>query len=509
MKGSEIKKMARPKGSTNKATEEKKLAKEQEMKDMMHFAEISMVGKPISQSSKNKSYSKIDKDALDRMLQNPKVNYQKLQDFSEYLSTTSGLYQRLTKYLPYILTYNFMIIRKSDSSRLLDKASLQKAFEKSAMYMDKLNPKTNLPWMAYDLFLRGELYVYKVEDGNGLEYKVMPNKMCMPYSKTNNVMQYVIDMTQLNMVGDSILTYPTEIQNAYSLYRSKDGSKNPIFLEGKWYQVSENGVGFILNNRDSGHGVPPFASTFSDIINVDEAKSLQKTKTELDASKMVFFNIPLDSSSRPILPPAITNKYLEAVEKDLPDGCMAIVNPLLAEVLQLGDTSQRTNNITSESISQFFDSIGISSMLFANDKSSAESLKKSVITDVIWVINELLTMFSAYYDKELTDNVSGNVKYKTHFLDTTHYDKETYRKQCGTELAYGGSKMEYWASCGYTPYEAWNLYADEKTLELKDLFIPVESSHTTANSEGGVGGKPKSEGDISTSTEVSRNNGNR
>ena len=55
----------------------------------------------------------------------------------------------------------------------------------------------------------------------------------------------------------------------------------------------------------------------------------------------------------------------------------------------------------------------------------------------------------------------------------------------GKNLAVYGSKKKYMALQGYTPLEALNLLLNEEMLELNDLMLPMQTSHTLSNEEKG------------------------
>lgn len=498
--------MARPKGSTNKATEEKKLAKEQEMKQWETFATQSMVGNSIISTQRNKSYSKIDKDELDRMLMNPKGNALKLQDVSDYLESLNGVYSRLLQYFSSIITFDHEIIPKDSRSSLMDKTNFEQAYYKNCLYLEKMKIKHNLPYFAYKFFKYGELYLYNISDSKGIVYQEFENKYCRPYANENGVMSFVLDMLQINTNGNSIITYPTEIQRAYEIFKSKDGSKNNLFLDSRWYPVSNSGFCFV-NSNNGGSSSPIFTNLFGDVLNIDVNKEMQVNKDAIDSTRMIHNRIPLTKTDVPILPPNIASKYNDAIADNLSKGLFCVTNPFDPQVLNLGDSSQRQNTLSEQAVTQFFDASGISSLLFNNPKSSSEALKKSVQTDLAMVVNKLIPMFENYVNREL-GNVGGTTKFICKIFDFSIFNREDMRKLASAELATSGNVNLFMATVGYTPLQAMNSLLCNDLTGIRNLMKPLLTAHT-ATAEDLNGGAPKKETDISDSLEKSKENGTR
>ena len=64
----------------------------------------------------------------------------------------------------------------------------------------------------------GELYIYKIEDSNGIILQEIPNTFCKITSVENDVSKYAINLKKFN--DRNILSFPKEIQNLYKRYKN-------------------------------------------------------------------------------------------------------------------------------------------------------------------------------------------------------------------------------------------------------------------------------------------------
>jgi hypothetical protein len=356
-----------------------------EAQEWLNFASDSFVGQSL-RVNKSTSLSTFTKQQINSMLLNPALNYEKLQNLSQLYLTKNGVYKRLIEYFAYILSFDTLLVPRTETSNIKNKSKMIKSFESSALYLEMLNPKTNLPIWSKELFTNGEIFLYKIQDSKSIEFKQIPNKYCLPCAKTDSVYRYVIDMQKF-VSGEDATSYPKEIQKAVEMYNSDSKGK---LIDGQYYEVSNKGVCFTFNGGKGGHAIPPFSSLFTDLVNLDENKTLQNQINRLENTKMIHNKIPLNKESKPIVDPELAKRYNQAIKQNLDEGIFSIVNPFESEVLNLNNNTQKTNTLVDEAISQIFNSSGVSNLIFNNNKASGEALVKSIKADVAILVNGLI-----------------------------------------------------------------------------------------------------------------------
>ena len=446
-------------------------------REWMNFAQNSFVGEKFKLTNGNSVSSRnITKDKINKYLENPVASYQNLQQASEYFLNNSGIYYRLIKTLPIILTYDYSIYPFAEPSKLEEnKDKIIEAYSIASLYLDKINVKKFARMVGKDLFENGEGFYYKIEDNAGIIYQKIPNKYCLPFLNENGVWRYVIDLSKIG--SEDLTSYPIEIQKAYELY--KNDSKNPIFLLGKYYFIKD-GICFTFSEKAE-HSFPPFSFMFNDLIELDEKKELKSQIDKVENSKMIHNKIDI-SNPETAVDPKTARKYNEAIKANLKnkglDSVFSITNPFEAQILSLKSKSDSNDTLITKAVTQAMTEAGITEMLYNSEKGGAEALKKSIITLSSLCINIICDKLVDYINYELS-NLKGNVKMAMKLYEnSTIYNQDELRSKSRENLAYGGSRLEFMALGGYTPLQGYNQLKMESMLNIDSLFIPIETSHT-------------------------------
>ena len=486
-----------------------KEALEEIQRQWQNFAQSSFVGEKFNLTTGTSISSRnISKERMVKYLENPVANYLQLQQASEYFMNNSGVYYRLMKVLPMILTYDYSIYPFMESNKIEDNSEkILESYCKASLFLEKLDVKKVGKMIATDIFENGEGYYYKIEDNTGIVFQKMPNKYCIPFMNENGVWRYLIDLSKMG--SEDMTPYPLEIQKAYELF--KEDSSNPTFFVKRYYWVKG---GFCVSLREKAeHSAPPFAFMFEDLIELMEKKELKSQIDKVENSKMIHNKID-NSNMETAIDPATAKKYNEAIKINLKnkglDSVFSITNPFDAQILSLKSKNDSNNSLVPEAVTQAMTEGGITEMLFNSEKGGAEALKKSIITTASLCINLVCEKLVAYINYELS-NLKGNVKMAMKLYENaTIYNREELRVKSRENLAYGGSRMEFMALGGYTPLQSYNQLKMEAILDIDSLFVPIQTSHTQSGDSSATK-KTASEivdsgGSIAETTEQQENN---
>ena len=484
---------------------------EELQREWINFASNSFIGEKFSPGSQNQSSVNVDKKRIKDLLKNPTQNFEILQQYSRLEMTKEGIYYRFIKTLANMLTFDHVLIPLVDQKNI-KKSNIQRSFFEASLYTQKMKIKQNAVKFMERCLRDGECYVYKIENDTGIVYQRIENKYCLPYQNIDGVYRYVVDMSKFASVKD-ISVYPLEFQKAIELY--KNDSKSPVFIQSRYYPVSDNGFCFITTD-EAIHSIPPFAFLFSELISLSDKKDLKDNVDLINNTKMIHNQIDISDKDSPI-DPKVASVYNNAIKqnlikKNLDKGIFTITNPFKAQVLNLNTANDTTNRIVKDSISQVYSECGISEMFFNSEKGGAEALKKSTINSMSLCVNLFIPFVQDYINYELS-KLETPIPMMCKIYNTTHYNIDDKLKESKDSLAYGGSKMEFLAFKGYTPLEGMNLLKQEKVLDIDSLFNPIQTSHTMSSKDNNKT-KPNAdemekEGkEVSESTQKLNNSGN-
>ena len=430
-------------------------------------------------------YRKVNRDQIRRAVDNPLDELETLQQASEMLSITNGIYQQVLDYQANMLTDDYMLI-PMNVGKLKSSDKVMKLLEEQANFISKYNIKYNAKWMRHKILKNGELFIYKVEGSDGNIIQELPNVFCKIVAKENEVHRYAVNLSKLN---DNIVVYlPKEVQVAYKKFRS--GSKTLKLIDRNWYQVSNNGVAFTLSENKP-KGIPYYTSIFDDLIELEDKKDLKSQNDIIDSIKLIHQKLPYDKETGQVL---INTKQAQAIhnatKQNLPKGTAIVTHHLDTEVLTLSDSNSRLNDSIRQASDTAYDSAGISAELFNGKKNSNEAIASGIVVDSL-VPKRIQKMFENWLNFELSLNKKLGVQFKIRFIDTTEFNKESKVKVARENMAYGGSRLEFLATNGYEPMEGLNLLKMEGLLGMDSIMIPQQSAHTLSGSNDT--GRPKKE----------------
>lgn len=467
--------------------------------DYQRFASVSAIASSGSSSGGARG---VNESRLKTMLQDPAKNSAQVAGLSKSMKQVNGMYKRIIKYMSSLLTYDHTLypVMEDPLAFMEDPKEMQLSFAQTAIFMERLNPKFNLPMFAEKVFTNGATFLYKLEDSKSVAYMEMPLAFCRIGYIEEGVYRYQFDITKLS---DALaLTFPKEIQSAYTSY--KNGATEKL-IEGKWYQVSDKGVAFTLDidaMTQGGVSLPPMANALVDAIKIENAKDSMESTATLDNTKIVHSKIETDDKGRPLMELPVVMEYHNALKRNLPEGSVAITNPFDTKGITLNGTGKDGKfALLDKAVEQLYDGAGVSKLLFAGDGTSSQALERSIQVDCQWLYSFLLPMFANYYNYELKKAGKKGTSWKIKFLQISHFDREKVVKQAKDNLANGGSRLEYLAHCGMTPLEVVNMLVfEQRIITIDDLMIAKATSYTMSGDE--EAGAPESDDPTDTTTRI-------
>ena len=101
-------------------------------------------------------------------------------------------------------------------------------------------------------------------------------------------------------------------------------------------------------------------------------------------------------------------------------------------------------------------------------------------------------MINNWINYELKKKKIGGFTWAIKLLDVTEFNKDKKVSAAKDAMAYGGSRLEFLASSGYTPLQSLSVLKMENMLGLDELLVPQATSHTQSSSD--VGRPSKADG---------------
>lgn len=460
------------------------------IQSMLEENNYALMGSLQAMSNEMYRAKKVNREAIRRATAAPYSNVQILQNASMMLKSTNGIYARMINYLSTMLTYDY-VMYPLNVEKFKTQDKIQKSYNETALFLEKLNIKHNSHWFARRIIEQGELYLYEQMDDNGVLYQEIPCDYCKIVGMENNVLRYAVNLAAMS--NDVLSAMPVKIQQLARRFKTGKIPKEQL-IDKTWYELGEEAIAFNID-RFSSKGIPMFSHLFDDLIELETMKELYSRNAIIDNIKLIHQKLPIDKETgRVLMDFSVATAYHNSTKSNLPKGTAITTSPLELSALTLASANNKMRNEVDDVTKMIFDGAGISDEIFNGDRATNEAISKGIITDslLVYVIQE---MIQDYINWKL-GKFKKSGAWQIQFMNTTVFNRDECVRRAKDNMAFGGSRMEFMAVSGYTPLQARSILTTEKLLGYHDeLLIPAQSAHT-ASGKDEAGAPSKKESDL-------------
>ena len=444
-------------------------------------------------------FSKFTKEDVIKYLERPQNYAKQLRQMSNYLYVVSPQYRRLINYMATLHLLDYTIDPYYINQEKVNERTFAVTYNNICLTVENMNIKHELLKAKVSAWRDDVFYGYIHSNGNSFYLQKLNPDYCDITSVDNGCYTFSFNYSYFNGKNETIFDqYPEEFKsNYFNVY--KKNTKN------KWLEVDPDKTFCIKINEDIEYPLVPFSSVFSSLYDIEDYKSLQKTRTAIGAYSLLAMTLPLakegDSSNPYLIDPTEITKYYNFMANILPPEIGLLLSPTKIEQFQFDETKNEVNRV-SDSTNQFWAESGVSQLLMSAADGTGASLAKSVVTDeaLSWsVVKQIERNLNRYIDHF---NAS-DYKFRISILNTTIFNWMEVHKAYVTSATFGlPTKLKAGAALGISPNTFNNLLYLENTILLLDKnMIPMMSSNTM--SPDSEGGRPeKKDGDKTASAEV-------
>ena len=447
----------------------------------------------------------IDRDAVVRAIHSG--DYSKMREVSNFFYRTSGIYQRLCRYMAYMYRYDWFLTPYYTDGVKNEK--ILEVFNKVLSYLDNFDIKRFFGQVALKVMRYGCYYGYIVFKENKIAIQELPIRYCrvrfysdgLPLVEFN--MKYFDDVfTNSTQRMQVLKTFPPEFEEGYKLY--KKNKLTPEFPgdDNGWYFLTAGAaIKFNLNGED----FPPFMSVIPAIIDLDQAKALDKKKMLQQLLKIIIQKMPIDKNGDLVFDVDQAQQLHNNAVQMLSKAIGIDVLTTFAEV-QVADMSDDSNNTATDTLQRVeravYNEAGVSQMQFNTDGNLA--LEKSILNDEASLWN-LIQQFETFLNFLIKPFNNKKLYYRVQILPTTIYNYKELAKQYKEHTQLGYSKMLPQIALGQSQSSILaTAYFENDILDLVNVFIPPLMSSTMnaeiLNRGDGAGRPEKSDDEKSTKT---------
>ena len=437
-----------------------------------------------------------DKDFVLTAINNGNIDA--MREISNFFYKTSGIYNRMCRYMAYIYRYDWMItpvvnrglsvVPKADKD--LTETNKNKALEdffKILKTFDEFNVKKFCGDVALKVIRNGCYYGYLIPTTNGkISVQELPPRYCRTRFCINE--QPVVQFN-MSFFDDFYLTveqrtkvlnlFPDEFKKGYRAY--KQGKLNGRDFPGDtsgWYTLDPNStIKFNINGDD----YPLFIAAIPTLIDLDVARDLDQKRIAQKLLRIIIQKMPLDKNGDSVFDIDEAKELHNNAVKMLKKSIGTDVLTTFADV-DVADMSDKSNTTQSDDVNRVkmsvFDEFGTSVDNFNSTSNAA--LKYSDLNDASNMYN-LLQQFEGFLNRLLKpyNTNSKRVYYTAQILETTNSNYQDMAKLYRQQTQLGFSKMLPQIALGQSESSILaTAYWENEILNLIEVFVPPISSAT-------------------------------
>ena len=274
-------------------------------------------------------------------------------------------------------------------------------------------------------------------------------------------------------------TFPKEFQKAYIAYKNGTLPKDFAGDDNGWFLLDPaKSVKFSLNGSDA----PLFVSVIPAILDLEDAKQLDKDKMAQQLLKIIIQQMPIDKNGDLIFDVQEANALHNNAVNMLGDAIGVDVLTTFADV-DVADMSDKGNVSSVDMLERVertvYNEAGVSQKQFNTDGQTA--LDKSIANDEASIYN-LVLQLEEIYNHLIDINFNKNPKkysFKLSMLTTTIYNYRELAKMYKEQATLGYSKMLPQIALGQSQSSILaTAYFENEILKLSEIMQPLQSSNT-------------------------------
>lgn len=381
---------------------------------------------------------------------------------------------------------------------------------KSSILLENSRLKKNLGEIALKVIKNGCYYGYKVNQKTSSYLQELPVDYCRTRYKLNgkpavefNIKYFNDTFSDINYRLRVLKMFPKEFQKAYLAFQQGTLPKDFQSDDTGWFLLEpSNTVKFNLSSSDA----PLFIPVIPAIIDLEDAKELDKKKMAQQILKIIIQKMPIDKNGDLIFDVEEAQQLHQNAVAMLSQAIGVDVLTTFAEV-DVADLSDKGNVSSVDQLDKVertvYNEAGVSQMQFNTDGNLA--LEKSIANDEATMF-DLLLQFEEYAEDLLApfNKSAKRLMYKVQMLPTTVYNYKELSKLYKEQTMLGFSKLLPQVALGQSQSTVMaTAYFENELMSLDELFIPPQMSSTMS------GNQEKNNSDAETLNAPSQDEGGR
>lgn len=471
------------------------------------FAQLNkLITRDLNNNTNAPTFSLYSKEDIQSYLSNPYTYEKQLRKAVTYIYGASSHFRRLIQYFVGLSDLAYVVEPYKLDPKKANTKTINNNYRKVLNILSSMSIKTQMPkvltvCLREDVFY-GTLWV----TNDSVTIQQLPSDYCSIATIEGNVPNVTFDFSYFDSNQTLLNYYPSEFQTKYNQYQ-----KNRMT---RWIELdAPNSFAIKCNSDIMDYALPPFAGLLRELYDIEDYKQLKESKTALENYAMLSMKLPMEKDGSWGIDLGKAKEFWRNLDSVLPEEIGSILTPMDINKVSFEKSNTGDTDTVSEAEQHMFSAAGVSSLLFNNEKASANALLLSIKADQAITYGIVKNIQDAI--NRFVQSQSYGKNFKVNFLNISQYNAKEAGDAYLKAASYGMPTISYYcASQGLGQAELDSMsFLETEVMGLQEMFKPLQNStqisskdleSTAATDEGGA--PTKDVGEVSDSRETNSEN---
>lgn len=428
-----------------------------------------LVTRDLNNNTTAPTFALYSKDNITTYLSNPYRYETQLRRAITYIYGASPHFRRLIQYFVGLSDLAYIIAPYRIDPKKANVKTTNNNYRKTLNVLSSMSIKTQFPKILTVCLREDTYYGTLWVTNDNITVQQLPSEYCAIASIEGNVLNVTFDFSYFDARQNLLDYYPPEFRKKYNIYKNK--------RQNRWIELdSPTSFAIKCNNDILDYALPPFAGLLREVYDIEDYRQLKLTKTTLENYAMVAMTLPMDKNGDWAIDLDKAKEFWRNLDAVLPEEVGSVLTPMPLNKISFERSNTGDTDTIAQAEQNLFTAAGVSSLLFNNDKASANALLLSIKADqaiTFGIVKSIEDMINRFIQSQ-----NYGKYFKVTFLDVSAYN----RKEAGDAYLKAAERglptiSMYAASQGLGQAELDTMsFLEGEVLGLHELFKPIQSS---------------------------------
>ena len=435
-----------------------------------------LITRDLNNNPSSPVFTLYTRENITEYLKDPAKNEKQIRDAVIYIYGASPHFRRLVQYFTGLSDLSYVLSPNGIDPKKTNPKSISRNYRNCLKALSAMSVKTQFPKILTVCLREDTFYATMWVTADNITLQQLPSDYCKIQSVEGNVFNVTFDFSFFDSRQAYLEYYPREFTTKYNIYQ-----KNRL----QRYQELDSPTSFAIkaNNDILDYSLPPFVGVLRDIYDLEDYRQLKMSKTAIENYAMVVMTLGINEEGDWQMDLDKAKEFWRNLDSVLPDEIGSVLTPMPINKISFEKSNTGDTNSIADAEQNLFTSAGVSSLLFNNDKASANALSLSIKVDQAITFGIVKSIEDAV--NRFLQAQSYGKNFKVTFLDCSPFNRKEVGEAYLKAAQYGMPTISmYAASQGLGQAELDSMsFLENEVLGLTEMFRPLQSSSTLSSKD--------------------------